>query len=701
MAELPRLLLCVFDVIPAASGLSRRLTEYLTAFQDRFDVSVLALKSPDHPHIEKYRGARLMRVPVGDKDLASRILAFDRAVRRQLESEEYALVHFTDPFGGYALCETRGDYGHKVIYEAQAFPSQELKHTTPAVSLDRRFLNRVRRQELFCLMNADAVITGTNVTRDFIHSLGVPQETVRVLRQPVDLAPYDAAALGTPDSEPMRALYLGSAWAWQGVRTLVDAARWAADEAELTITIAGSYSPEVMEELSERVENLKLQQVITLLPAPNPEELFKLVAACDIGLAPLDPVDRNTHQGGPLAKVAEYFAGGRAVLAADLPLAHEVVSDEAGVFFEAGNARALAAELVRLANDKDGRKRLGRRARVIAEQRHDSKRIQKQLLELYGSLLGAKLSEQQEARAGGDRGSSPGTPVNGADSGRRRKRGDKTDPAIRMKKQDEPTTDPGKSDPSDRRVEPPTDPAKTVPTPIVVTPFPPSAPPPPATDDVRTDRAEPVLGKPPPSVVPDSFVGFAPMGPLLTSSERPPLPEPPQQEAGRADDAPVPPPASVPPAQSPPNTPAGAPSDAADEPAEISDDEVMEADADSDDDAEVMQPAAKTDDAEPGDASDLAEPADDDEPEAISDEEIAEIDDAPPAGQAGLTADQVEDAHQLTRLNPWFAQLVYGHCPPEGTKFVRPTPPTNFPGRQAAPPTDAAPAPTLRPKAEK
>ena len=67
---------------------------------------------PDHSHIEKYQGARLLRVPVGSGDLASRIQAFERAVRRQLQSEEYALAHFTDPFGGHALCELKGDYGH-------------------------------------------------------------------------------------------------------------------------------------------------------------------------------------------------------------------------------------------------------------------------------------------------------------------------------------------------------------------------------------------------------------------------------------------------------------------------------------------------------------------------------------------------------------------------------------------------------------
>ncbi|HEX4620322.1 MAG TPA: hypothetical protein VH208_02040, partial [Myxococcaceae bacterium] len=65
MSELPRLLLCTFDVIPAPSGTSRRVTEYLKGLSDRFNVVVLSAKTPDVSHIEKYQGARLLRVPVG------------------------------------------------------------------------------------------------------------------------------------------------------------------------------------------------------------------------------------------------------------------------------------------------------------------------------------------------------------------------------------------------------------------------------------------------------------------------------------------------------------------------------------------------------------------------------------------------------------------------------------------------------------
>src|SRR5260221_5045907 len=93
VSEQPRLLFCCFDVVPGPFALSRRLTQYLQGLSEQFQVVVLSNKTPDHPHIEKYLGARLLRVPIGSTDLATQVQAFDSAVKRQLETEEYLVCH--------------------------------------------------------------------------------------------------------------------------------------------------------------------------------------------------------------------------------------------------------------------------------------------------------------------------------------------------------------------------------------------------------------------------------------------------------------------------------------------------------------------------------------------------------------------------------------------------------------------------------
>ncbi|WP_426746689.1 glycosyltransferase [Myxococcus faecalis] len=387
MSDLPRLLLCSFDVIPGPSGSSRRLTEYLKALPDRFSVVVLSAKTPDHSHIEKYQGARLLRVPVGSGDLASRIQAFERAVRRQLESEDYALAHFTDPFGGYALCELKGDYGYRLIYEAQTFPSQELRYTHPQTEGDRRFLSKVRRQELFCLMNADRIITGSETTRSYIQSLGASEELIRVVRAPVDLGPFSPDVLGAPDGEPLRLMYLGSHVGWQGLPTLLRAVALAAKQVEVRLTLVGAQHPDWQPHLDELVKELGLKDQVEFQPPVHHDDVAKVLALADVGVLALDDVERNRLQGGPLAKVSEYCAAGRPIIAADLPVCRELIPADAAVFFPVGDSQAMAARIVELARDVPRRIELGQRAREHAESALDAGVIRGQLLDIYDSLL--------------------------------------------------------------------------------------------------------------------------------------------------------------------------------------------------------------------------------------------------------------------------------------------------------------------------
>jgi len=392
LSDLPRLLLCSFDVIPGPSGSSRRVTEYLKALPDRFSVVVLSAKTPDHSHIEKYQGARLLRVPVGSGDLASRIQAFERAVRRQLESEEYALAHFTDPFGGYALCELKADYGHRIIYEAQTFPSQELRYTHPQTEGDRRFLSKIRRQELFCLMNADLIITGSQTTRSYIQSLGASEERIHVVRAPVDLKPYAPDALGAPDGQPLRLMYLGSQVGWQGLSTLLRAVAVASKQVDVRLTLVGARHADWQSHLDDLVKELGLKDRVEFQAPVHHDDVAKVLALADVGVLPLDDVERNRMQGGPLAKVSEYFAAGRPVIAADLPITRELIPQGAAVFFPPGDLQALANQVIDLARDIPRRVALGQRARAYAEEVLDAGVIRGRLLDLYDSLLEKRSS---------------------------------------------------------------------------------------------------------------------------------------------------------------------------------------------------------------------------------------------------------------------------------------------------------------------
>jgi glycosyltransferase involved in cell wall biosynthesis len=318
---------------------------------------------------------------------------FERAVRRQLESEEYALAHFTDPFGGYALCEMKGDYGYRLIYEAQTFPSQELRYTHPQTEGDKRFLAKIRRQELFCLMNVDRVVTGSLSTQAYIQSLGASTEQIRLLRSPVDLGPYKPEVLGVPDGEPMRLMYLGSQAGWQGLPTLLRAFSFALEKgAEARLTLVGARHPDWQPHLEDLVKDLGIQGHVEFQPPVSHDDLFKVLALADVGVIPLDDVDRNRLQGGPLAKVSEYLAAGRPVISADLPVTRELIPASAALFYPPGDASALAQCIVDLARNVPRRVELGREARAFAEVELDAGLIRGRLLDLYDELLGPRTA---------------------------------------------------------------------------------------------------------------------------------------------------------------------------------------------------------------------------------------------------------------------------------------------------------------------
>ena len=395
VSDLPRLLLCCFDVIPAPTAISRRLTEYVKGLSDRYQVIVLTVKTPDHTHIERYHGARLLRVPVGAGDLAARVQAFDRAVRRQLDSEEYVMVHFFDPFSGYALCERRGDFGFKLVYDACSLPSVELPLVVSEAEANRRFIAKVRRQELFCLMNADVVVVANELTRDFVSGLGVPREQVQVLPAPVDLGPYDPALMGVPDATPMKLLHLGNQSHGQDLPTLLEAMQLALQTVDVRLTIVGPKIDEHQARLEEQVVALKLTGKVEFQPPVTHDDVHKVIAAADVGVLTLSDVERNSKVGSPLSRLGEYLAAGRPVIAADVASARALLPEDGVVLYRPQDKQSLADAIVSLATEPNRRVKLGAAARSASLDR-DAAKIRADLVAIYVALTGTG------ARAVGD-----------------------------------------------------------------------------------------------------------------------------------------------------------------------------------------------------------------------------------------------------------------------------------------------------------
>ena len=392
-----KVLFATFDVIPEPTGTSVRSAALLRSIGNRFETDALTAKTPDHGHIDRFHGARLLRVPVGSSDVRSRAQAFDRAMRRQLQSEEYDVVHFTDPFGGYALCELRPSYGYKLIYDVRGFPSMELRYTDPEVESDRKFLTKLRRQEIFCLMNADLVLAPCRVALNHIVSLGVPEDKILLLPPAVDL---DAFSTSEPDDdEACRLLYLGSHASWQGLPSLLFSLRQIAEKSRFQARIVGPSHGSWRQQLSSMVREFELRDMVKIEEAVPHEDVPELIAWAHVGLAPLMKVDRNTVQGSAPLKIAEYLVGGRPVITTDLPMCNDIIEHEVnGLLYPATDEDALASCLARICADKKLRLEMGAEARTRGTARFDHRSYASRLLKIYQGLVSPSVILSEDSR---------------------------------------------------------------------------------------------------------------------------------------------------------------------------------------------------------------------------------------------------------------------------------------------------------------
>ncbi|MHB1846863.1 MAG: glycosyltransferase family 4 protein, partial [Deltaproteobacteria bacterium] len=419
-ADQRKILVATFGGIPDATGASSRLTEFLRGLTPIFAVDALSVKPEALAHIERYYGARLMRVPMLKRDLASRAQTFERAVRRQIESDDYELVHVTDPFAGYPALQRRAQAGYKVVYDAHSLPSLEWQLTAPEALLELRFSTRLRRIERHCLLAADRVLAGSEAMRGYLSMLGVPADRLRVVPPPIETREF----LETPppsDAEGLRLAYLGSCAPWEGIEPVLRALRLARDRGlRVRLELGGPIGGAGRRLLRDVLASQKLADAVIATGPVGREQLRELFERSHALIAPfaaplpIGPIGLGTM------KLGEYLAGGRPVLCADTPVHRELASQEGGaLFYRPGDAAALADAMGQLM-DPGRRKALGDQARRRARQALDAGLSRRALLQTYYDLLDPSVVVAPDVfavqdRTGAHEGDGPTTTLEGLD----------------------------------------------------------------------------------------------------------------------------------------------------------------------------------------------------------------------------------------------------------------------------------------------
>src|SRR4029434_877802 len=113
----------------------------------------------------------------------------------------------------------------------------------------------------------------------------------------------------------------------------------------------------------------------------------KLLDACDILVAPHVPLADGSEFFGSPTKIFEYMAMGKGIVASRLGQIGEVlVEDETALLVEPGNVGELSAAIMKLIESGELRKRLGARAREVAEREHTWVHNARRVLDAYSRL---------------------------------------------------------------------------------------------------------------------------------------------------------------------------------------------------------------------------------------------------------------------------------------------------------------------------
>ncbi len=386
---MPRVLYTAFDIVPSPKGASTHILHNIRGLvNSQFDVDLLTPNDGVLPTEDEVEGARVTRV---SQDLSQNFLAraanFGKSVFSHLAlHHEYDVVHYRNIWDGLSIAQNKKRFGYKTLFEVNGLPSIELKYHYPGLGAE--LLTKIKEQEIATLHLSDAIICPSNVTRDYIASLGLDLKRVTVIPNGVSPSDFFASPLPARDGRVPTLLYIGTLADWQGLDVMIRALPKILEKQPVQLRIVGRGRSRQRKLLSKQIRKQGVEGSVLVQPAVPHHEIPALIAEADICIAPLALNDRNVTQGACPIKVLEYMAAGRPLLASNMPIVRELVREDVDAFlFSPNDPEDLARQALVLLNDFELSKRIAGSASERALTKFTWHESQKKLVKVYRKLL--------------------------------------------------------------------------------------------------------------------------------------------------------------------------------------------------------------------------------------------------------------------------------------------------------------------------
>ncbi|MBV6394231.1 MAG: D-inositol-3-phosphate glycosyltransferase [Anaerolineales bacterium] len=386
---MPNILYTAFDIVPSPKGASAHILHNLRGLVNRgHAVHLITPNDGLLPPEDTIEGAKVTRIP---QDLSQNFLAravhFGRSVMAHLAlNPGYDVVHFRNIWDGFHIAQNKKKFGYKTLFEVNGLPSIELKYHYPG--MDAGLLAKIKEQEIATLHLADAVICPSNVTRDYIASLGLDRKRVTVIPNGVSPSDFAFTPLPIRDGRVPVLLYVGTLADWQGLDIIVKALPKILESQPVKLHIVGRGRSRQRKALAKQIRKLGLEEHVVVQPAVPHHEIPSLIAGADICVAPLALNDRNVTQGACPIKILEYMAAGRPLLASNMPIVRELVREDVdGLLFSPNDPEDLARQAVQLLKNMELSQRLAESAAAHVREKFTWHESQKKLAKVVEKLL--------------------------------------------------------------------------------------------------------------------------------------------------------------------------------------------------------------------------------------------------------------------------------------------------------------------------
>jgi glycosyltransferase involved in cell wall biosynthesis len=250
----------------------------------------------------------------------------------------------------------------------------------------------LERFERLNLAAAARIFVVSEVERQNLLRAGVADEKIVVNPNGVDPEKFRPGIggaevrldLGIAADETL-AGFVGTFGPWHGVLALAETISLLPADSKVRFLLVGG--GRLLNEVQRIISAAGKEGRVIFAGHVEHQRVPALLDACDILLSPHVPLEDGSEFFGSPTKLFEYMAMGKGIVASRLGQIGEVLLDnETALLTEAGNARELADAILRLAQHRELRERLGAAARARAIARHTWKHNAQRVIDEYASL---------------------------------------------------------------------------------------------------------------------------------------------------------------------------------------------------------------------------------------------------------------------------------------------------------------------------